>query len=184
MILFILDAYLALELLDHMMLRVFYHFSQWLWELTCPSAMCRVPLSPHPYWRGDFVFWMFVILAGVKWYLSWFWFLFPLWLVILSMCLHISWPLIVPLSKSVYSGSLSFLLTDCFCCNSCWVFWVSNIFWRSVLSFWINGLEISHILSDVSSCNGIYSFLHRSFWVWYSLIWFQPKNCGLYQCLV
>ena len=48
----------------------------------------RVRFSLHPHQYLSFVFLITAILMGVRWYLLWFWFAFPWWLVMLNT-LHV-----------------------------------------------------------------------------------------------
>ena len=51
------------------------------------SVHTRFPFSPYPHqnlFSPVFFFFMIAILTGVRWYLLWFWFAFPWWLMMLS----------------------------------------------------------------------------------------------------
>ena len=93
------------------------------------SQQCtKVPFSPHSHQYLLFaIFLVIAILLVWDGTSLWFWFVFPWWLMMLSIFSRACWPSVCLLWKNVYSGPLliSFFNQVIFS----WVVWVLCIFW-------------------------------------------------------
>ena len=134
LIFILLDIYPEVGLLDHTVVLfliiwvISIVFSIVLYHFTFPPTVHRVSVFPSS--PTLVIFWFFVlfwflvaaILMGIRWYVSWLWFVFPWWIVMLTIFSHGRWPLCIFLEKRQFksfahlkkSGYLGvFLLWSC-----------------------------------------------------------------------
>ena len=114
--------------------------------------MYMVPTSPYPCWHLLFSVFLFPCSYPNRYKVVslWFWFAFPLWLVMLCIFSYGSWLFVYLLSINVYSSPI------CFCCYCCYCYcWILEVLYVS----WI---LISYQLCDLQKFSPIgylFSFL-------------------------
>ena len=113
------DTYPVVGLLDHMVVIfiIIWGTSILFSIVAVPvyiSIMCpRVPSSPHPCQHLlTLVFLIIDILTGVRWHLLVVWFVFPWWMVMLSIFSCTCWPFVHLLWRNIYLSSLPVLKLD------------------------------------------------------------------------